>query len=1034
MLQTVLDTCVFKQEAIEFALTKQIEDLSDLVGHSESDASAFFDKTYITGGMASLIRQGLQRLAGLNDQAVFELRQAMGGGKTHSMLALGYLAANPSIASQINAKITEGFKPVEAKVVVVSGRNIPHDKFLWGSVAEQLGKLDQFSEFFANGAKFPNEQDWIDLIGGEPVLMLFDELPPYLEAAVTRPVGGGTLGDVTSQALANLFSAATKVPQLCIVLSTLVGQYKASSDLGKIIQQITNEARRQAKPITPVELGSDEIYSILRKRLLVSNPDPAVVDAVADEYGKILSDAVKSKTLERSAEKIAEEVQATYPFHPSLKTIVATFKDNENFRQTRGLMTIAALMIKSAQSRKYKDVYLLGPQHMDLADREARDFVNNIYNLDAAITQDIVDTGASDAHAEQIDNAAGNDAASQAGKLILMASLAESSDAVKGLQDKEVLAFLLAPHRTEAEFIAGFEALRASSWYLHKRDNGAWFFSKNENLTKKIENTAKNAPAHKIDQDLARRLEDVFNPKRKAAYGRVLPLPKIEEINTRGDRLLIVLSPDNKLPPETAHKLFNDTVEKNNFAIVSGDGHSLASVEEKVRTAYAIAKVLDQEGMNSPNRPDLEERQAEAEIDVYATIASTLNKIWYPARDPATGEGLLSTPLKLDGHRRENGAGFDGEGAVEAALTATGTAKLITDVEANFEKLRGRAEDMLWPASERATRLADITDRAVSNVRWLWLPRGGLDDLVRIAKSKALWRDTGTGWIEKGPFPKEQTSVSVVVTDYDERTGTATLFVSAKNAGKRPAIYWSTTPDVSTASNLLQDTTVRTTDVKRYFLAVDPDGGHEVGKVEAWSNRLHLTHEPRAVGSGYEVELTVKPSGQIRWNTDGTNAAEGTVYDAPIKLDGQSDTTIYAYAEAEGVTTRQEFRVNRRDGAGQKIDGERPATIRRQIRLNTTDRVFAATTKAKEAKVRFNTVLVVVGGGSSNITTSFGADVDVSAGAIEEAAKFARSQLGDEQADVTLQWKTASFERAAEIDGFMSAIGESVERTEIEQQ
>ena len=206
------------------------------------------------------------------------------------------------------------------------------------------------------------------------------------------------------------------------------------------IDQITNEARRQAKPITPVELGSDEIYAILRKRLLESEPDASVVESVADEYAKILSDAVTSKTLERSAEKIASEVQATYPFHPSLKTVVATFKDNENFRQTRGLMTIAALMIKSAQARKHNDAYLLGPQHMNLADRETRDFVNNIYNLDAAITQDIVDTGATDAHAEKIDDEAGNDAASQAARLILMASLAEASDAVKGLQENEVLA------------------------------------------------------------------------------------------------------------------------------------------------------------------------------------------------------------------------------------------------------------------------------------------------------------------------------------------------------------------------------------------------------------------------------------------------------------------------------------------------------------------------------------------------------------------------------------------------------------------
>lgn len=1034
MLQTIRDACKFRQDAIDFALTKQIEDLSDLAGHDEAAANAFFEKTFVTEGMSTLLRTALQRLAGQNDQAAFELRQAMGGGKTHSMLALGYMAAHPAIAQQVDPKIVQGFSPVPANLVIVSGRNIPHEVLLWGSIARQLGKETEFSKFWVNGPRAPNEDDWRGLIGDEPVLILLDELPPYLENAVTIPVGGGHLGDVTSAAISNLLSAATKLPRLCIVMSTLVGQYKSSGDLSKIISQISNEARRQTKPITPVELGSDDIYKILRKRLLQEEPDATTVDSVASAYGQQLADAAKAKIVERSAERIAEEVAATYPFHPSLKAVVATFKDNENFRQTRGLMTIAALMIKSAQRRPLNDVYLLGPQHLDLADRETRDFVNNIYNLDAAITQDIVDTGTSDAHAEAIDSAAGNDAASQAARLILMASLAEATDAVKGLQEADVLAYLISPGREEREFVKGFEDLRLSSWYLHRRDNGAWFFSKNENLTKKIENLAKITPQPKVDDDLARRLLDIFATKRRAAYGKVLALPRIEDIDTKGDRLLLVLSPDAKVPPETAERLFKETVEKNNFAIVGGDGHSLASVEERIRMAYAIASVLKQEGPGSQNLAELEKRQAEAEMDVYTTIASTLNKLWVPMRVPGEGDGLVATALKLDSHRRTEGAGFDGETAVEKALTDMGSRKLVLAVEENYAMLRARAEDLLWPANDRRVRWADVVDRAASTVRWIWLPRTGLEDLRKLAMSRGDWRDSSTGWVEKGPFEKEKTAVSVDVTGYDEKTGEATLFVSPKNAGSNPVIHWANDPDVSTSSAVLEDTTVRTTDMKRWFLAVDPDGAHEPGKPVEWINRLHLTHEPVPIGSGYEVELTVKPMGTIRWNLEGTNAAEGQLYKGPIKLDGNADVTIYAYAEAEGVSTKKEFKVNRREGAGQAIDAERPASINKAINLGSTEKVYAAISKAKEAGFVFRTVLVVVGSGNNNISTSFGADIDVDAATIEEAAKFARSRLGNDMADVKVSWRSASVDRAAEIDPFMSAIGETVSATQIEQQ
>ncbi|MCP5762341.1 hypothetical protein NL346_27510, partial [Klebsiella pneumoniae] len=65
MLQTITDACEFKQDALDYALSKQIEDLGDLIAHDDAKARDFFDRTYVTDGMAQLLRQGLQRLAGL---------------------------------------------------------------------------------------------------------------------------------------------------------------------------------------------------------------------------------------------------------------------------------------------------------------------------------------------------------------------------------------------------------------------------------------------------------------------------------------------------------------------------------------------------------------------------------------------------------------------------------------------------------------------------------------------------------------------------------------------------------------------------------------------------------------------------------------------------------------------------------------------------------------------------------------------------------------------------------------------------------
>jgi predicted AAA+ superfamily ATPase len=45
--------------------------------------------------MRMLLESGFKRLEGKSDQGVFRLTQAMGGGKTHNLIAFGLLAKHP---------------------------------------------------------------------------------------------------------------------------------------------------------------------------------------------------------------------------------------------------------------------------------------------------------------------------------------------------------------------------------------------------------------------------------------------------------------------------------------------------------------------------------------------------------------------------------------------------------------------------------------------------------------------------------------------------------------------------------------------------------------------------------------------------------------------------------------------------------------------------------------------------------------------------------------------------------------------------
>ena len=94
-MKTVRDACQLQDNALSIKLSDQVEQLDELITY-EGNGAAFFAKTFITQGMQDLISEGIARLAGASSQAVFHLKQAMGGGKTHLLVGFGLLAKHPS--------------------------------------------------------------------------------------------------------------------------------------------------------------------------------------------------------------------------------------------------------------------------------------------------------------------------------------------------------------------------------------------------------------------------------------------------------------------------------------------------------------------------------------------------------------------------------------------------------------------------------------------------------------------------------------------------------------------------------------------------------------------------------------------------------------------------------------------------------------------------------------------------------------------------------------------------------------------------
>jgi len=100
------------------------------------DGAAFFEENFFTNGMLTLVDRAFRHLGGSGaGSSVFQLSQAMGGGKTHSMIALGLLAQNSTLRQQILGDKNPASNLGHCRVAGFNGRSTDAPGGIWGSLA-----------------------------------------------------------------------------------------------------------------------------------------------------------------------------------------------------------------------------------------------------------------------------------------------------------------------------------------------------------------------------------------------------------------------------------------------------------------------------------------------------------------------------------------------------------------------------------------------------------------------------------------------------------------------------------------------------------------------------------------------------------------------------------------------------------------------------------------------------------------------------------------------------------------------------------
>lgn len=1027
-MKTVRDACVLQDNALSIKLSDQIEQLDELIS-AEGDGEVFFRRTHITQGMQDLVTEGVARLAGASSQAVFHLKQAMGGGKTHLLIGFGLLARHQSLRAKYCTGTIYASAFGSAKIAAFNGRNNP-DHFFWGEIATQLGKGDQFKAFWTAGPKAPDEKDWLRLLDDpDPILILLDEMPPYFHYLDTQKVGGGTVADIATRAFANLLTAAGKRKNVCVVVSDLAAAYETGARLiNRALDDARAELGRQERNITPVDLAANEIYEILRKRLFKSLPDRREIEDVAHAYGRKLEEAAKSKTAGRGAEAIADEIVATYPFHPRLKNVVALFKENEQFKQTRGLIELVSRLLRSVWERSANDVFLIGPQHFDLGIQEVRDKLTEISGMRDVIAKDLWDAQSS-AHAQVIDLESGKEAAVHVGNLLLTASLSTAVNAVKGLTLEEMVECLVSPLREPSDFLSAFEELEKLAWYLHHTPEGRHYFDRQENLTKLLQSLAHDAPDNQVDDLIRHRLREMFRAARKTCFEDVLPLPKLEDVadRVRKGRVLLIVSPDSKIPPEEVQRFFDGLSQKNNLCVLTGDKTAMGSVEKAARQLYAAQKADGRIPKGHPQRGDLERKQEAYEQDFTSTILNLFDKVLFPIQ--RSGRPAQLAPKALD-MTRDATKPFNGEEQIEKTLTSD-PLKLYLDVEKDFEPIRDKAQDLLWPESQDEARWSDVVDRYAEQAGMPWLPPKGLDSLKSIACNRGLWEDLGNGYVTRKPKKKRSSAQVIPETEPDD-AGRVRLRINPQNAGPAPRIHYAEDAAVSEESPILKDFVLETCALRVNFLVRDVSGQYETGDPVPWTNKLILRNFMREDSGKRLVELFVAPRGQIRYTLDGSEPRTGTSYGGPIGV-GDGDVILRAFGEAEGLEAKADFRFPPKGKAGVQVDEVKPARLvsRTGRKLDSRARTFEGLKLGREKSVEFEGLAITVGQGAQMLAISVG-DLRVSAEFLEGLLNLSLSMFAPDT-PITMTFRRAHFLSGHDLKDFASKLNIELHPADVEQ-
>ncbi|MGB8648103.1 MAG: DUF499 domain-containing protein, partial [Anaerolineae bacterium] len=697
-MQSIFDLCTPRPEVLHGELREDIfaARLKDVLdAHAEpvyGDPATFFENTYPTAGLKTLLKDALGRLVGdaAGKNAVIRLETAFGGGKTHNLIALYHVASGKTPAGAVAdllGKETRLPAPGVIQIGAVVGSDLdpttgmehPEDKLktytLWGELAYQLGGRAGYAlarESDETKAA-PGTGLFETLVGDRPALIMLDEIARHLRVAMAVPTATkkSTLADQTVAFLMSLLEfAASK--ERCLVVLTLAGPTDAFSSETAMLRSKLSEASsvsaRQERVLTPTDEG--EISAIVTHRLFKKvdrQGAQATLQAYSRYYTRLLDQSADLPQRCTRAEYV-QELAAAYPFHPELLTVLnrktATIP---NFSQTRGALRLLAWTVRALWEKHPANTWLIHPHHLDLSQSQiAEDLTSRLDRpkFKQVIEADIVSPMLGMmAHAQNVDRAliaSGKPPYTQRlATVILLHSLTQGI--ASGVDPADLMLAVLEPDGDGGGDDPGavaraLERLYDQAWFL-EYDGHRYRFKTEPSLNKIIADETAQVGPSKAKAELEERIRQIW----KKGYFKPVYFP-VEAVDVDDDadapKLAIIHFEATSVGagepgiPALVRKIYEykGTLDsfrtyQNNVIFIVADTDQTQNMVEVARRYLAIGRIVgDPERMsefNEEQRKSLKKMQESAELDVRVAITKAYKYLYYPTQDAAKADAFL---------------------------------------------------------------------------------------------------------------------------------------------------------------------------------------------------------------------------------------------------------------------------------------------------------------------------------------------------------------------------------------------------------